>query len=188
MDIPIQHISDPILKAMKRGTTRKQIQGLLDRCRERIPSVSLRTTVMVGFPGETVANFRELKQFVLANPFDHLGVFAYSAEPDTASVLLPGRVSRQAASMRLRSLMLQQQEVSRSRNALRVGTTCELLVTGPSGEHEWVFCGRTPWQAPDADGLTYLDSPEPVLPGLHRVRIVDSSDYDLVAAPEVQGE
>ncbi len=188
LDLPIQHISDPILKAMKRGTTRKQIRRLLDRCRELVPAVSLRTTVMVGFPGETADHFRELKQFVLANSFDHLGVFSYSPEPDTASASLPGRVPRQAASMRLRSLMLQQQEVSRSRNALRVGTTCELLVTGPSLEHEWVMCGRTPWQAPDVDGMTYVDSPEPVSPGLHRVRIVDSSDYDLVATREVSVE
>lgn len=182
LDMPLQHASGPMLKAMRRGVTRAGQERILDRVRRYVPDVTLRTTFIVGFPGETDADFAELVDFVKAQRFDHVGVFTYFQEDGTPAAELPDQVPEALREERQAELMAVQAEISRARLERQVGTVSEVLVDGPSEEHDWVQVGRLPTQAPEVDGQVYLErAPEDLAPGqLRQVRILRSSDYDLV--------
>jgi ribosomal protein S12 methylthiotransferase len=154
VDVPLQHASDAMLKAMRRGTSAARQRRLVERLRAGIPGLTLRTTVIVGFPGETDADFEALCDFVRETRFDRLGVFRYSDEEGTAGAALPGKVPRKAARARYRRLTALQREVMAGRLAEQVGHEARVLVDGVLGRSRAL--GRLASQAPEIDGITHL--------------------------------
>jgi ribosomal protein S12 methylthiotransferase len=186
VDLPLQHASAEVLKRMRRPGHRATYDKLLSRIRERVPGVTLRTTFIVGFPGETAADFAELESFVQDTGFDHVGVFTYSHEEGTRAFALPDDVPARTKRRRRDALMARQRRIVAARQATRIGREIEVMIDGVSPEHELVLQGRTEGQAPDIDAVVYLTDCDPALhrPGdLIRAQIVDARDYDLVAAP-----
>jgi ribosomal protein S12 methylthiotransferase len=186
IDLPLQHASDPVLKRMKRPGTRASYERLLDDIRARIPNVSLRTTFITGFPGETEADVDALEAFITRVGFDHLGVFTYSHEEGTSAFDLADDVPQDVKEARQARLMSTQQGLVAGRQRARVGERARMLVDGPSPEHEWVWRGRLAGQAPDIDPVVYLTDAEPDDLAAGRfldVEIVGAEDYDLVARP-----
>ncbi len=186
IDLPLQHASDPVLKRMKRPGTRGSYERLLGRIRAKMPDVALRTTFIVGFPGETEADVEELLGFIAAVGFDHVGAFTYSHEEDTSAFHLEDDVPAAEKTRRQRRIMAAQKKIVAARQKARVGSRARMVVDGPSPEHEWVFTGRLPGQAPDIDPLVYLTEADPAAlsPGQFlEVEIVGAQGYDLVARP-----
>jgi ribosomal protein S12 methylthiotransferase len=186
VDLPLQHASDAVLKRMKRPGTRASYEKLLDRIRTRVPGVTLRTTVIVGYPGETAEDFAALQDFVKRVEFDHLGVFTYSHEEGTSAHAFEDDVPAATKERRRSSLMALQKKIVARTHRGRVGERVRVLVDGPSTEHELVLRARTAGQAPDIDPLVYLTDCDPseMTPGQFlEAEIVASREYDLVARP-----
>ena len=186
IDLPLQHASDSVLRRMKRPGTRAGYETLLARIRARVPRVALRTTFIVGFPGETEADFAELQSFIRAVEFDHVGVFTYSHEEGTTAYALADDVPTTTKKKRQSSLMAAQRRIVASAQKRRIGQTVRLVVDGPSAEHELVLRGRLEGQAPDIDPMVYLTDCDPseFSPGQFMdVQITGSRDYDLLARP-----
>jgi ribosomal protein S12 methylthiotransferase len=186
VDLPLQHASDAVLKRMKRPGTRAGYEKLLTRIRQRVPGVTLRTTFIVGFPGETDADFSELLSLVDAVRFDHVGVFTYSHEEGTSAHALADDVPARVKRMRQAKLMRAQKRIVARAQRARVGSQVRLLVDGPSSEHELVLRGRLEGQAPDIDPVVYLTEcdPEALTTGaMIEAEITGSRGYDLVARP-----
>lgn len=182
IDLPLQHASARILRRMKRGGSASQFLKLLERIRRTIPSVAIRTTMIVGFPGETAQDFEELCQFVRAAQFDWLGVFSYCDEETSESYKLDGKVDPRTMYHRRRHLMALQRKLSRARLRQWRGRECWAVVEGPSPDSELVWQARLASQAPEIDGVCYLSDPGqvPLQPGdLVRVRITTTYDYDV---------
>jgi ribosomal protein S12 methylthiotransferase len=183
IDMPLQHSSAPILKRMKRGATGDIFLKLIERMRNTIPGVAIRTSMIVGFPGETDADFENLCQFVQAVQFDRLGVFSYSDEDTSASYHLDGKVDARTIYNRKRRLMAIQRRISASRNQKLVGQEFDVLVEGPSAETELLWEARLSTQAPDIDGVCYINDFGEVGPRvgeIRRMRVTEAHDYDLV--------
>ncbi|MDB5214142.1 MAG: Ribosomal protein S12p Asp88 methylthiotransferase [Myxococcaceae bacterium] len=179
VDMPLQHASDAMLKLMRRGHGKDRQKRVVERMRASIPDLVFRTAFIVGHPGETDADFEELLDFVKWARFEHVGVFRYSDEETARSNDLAGKVKTATAASRWRKLMALQRKIAREKNKALVGRDLEVLVEGPSEEHELVMMGRHRGQAPDVDGQVYLSGD--VTPGeLRRVKITQASDYDLV--------
>ncbi|MDR3708000.1 MAG: 30S ribosomal protein S12 methylthiotransferase RimO [Capsulimonadaceae bacterium] len=177
MDIPLQHGDDEMLKAMKRGGTVKQYTRLFERMREAIPNLTLRTTFIVGFPGETAEQFDNLMRFVDEIRFDRLGVFLYSKEENTPAALLADEVSRKIAIGRRDRLMKVQRSISREMNSDWIGREIEVLVERPRGEH-WL--ARSWRDAPEIDGAVVLNGD--AKPGeIVNAIVTGADDYDLIA-------
>ena len=186
IDLPLQHASASVLKRMGRPGNRKTYDKLLDRIRQRVPGVALRTTLIVGFPGETAAEFAELEGFVADTGFDHVGVFTYSHEEGTRAFGLKDDVPAAEKRRRRNAVMARQKKIVASAQKERIGTEVDVLVDGPSPEHELVLQGRLESQAPDIDPVVFLSDcdPEQYQRGqLIRARIVGAKGYDLVATP-----
>jgi len=186
IDLPLQHASDAVLKRMKRPGTRASYERLLERIRQRMPDVALRTTFIVGYPGETAADFAELQAFITAVRFDHVGVFTYSHEEGTSAHALVDDVPARTKQSRQASIMALQKRIVARTHRDRVGQRVRLLVDGPSAEHELVLRARTAGQAPDIDPLVYLTDCDPsdVAAGQFLdAEIVASREYDLLARP-----
>ena len=186
VDLPLQHASAAVLKRMRRPGNRRTYDALLDRIRRRVPGVSLRTTLIVGFPGETEEDFGELEGFVTDTRFDHVGVFTYSHEEGTRAFDLPDDVPATVKRRRRNALMAKQKRIVARTQKERIGSELEVLIDGPSAEHEFVLQGRLEGQAPDIDAIVVLTDADPELyaPGdLIRARITGAREYDLVAAP-----
>jgi len=186
VDLPLQHASDRVLKRMKRPGTRASYERLLDRIRTRIPGVTLRTTFIVGFPGETEEDFAELQDFVTAVGFDHLGVFTYSHEEGTSAHGLDDDVPAKVKKHRQGKLMSLQKRLVSKAQQLRVGQQVRLLVDGPSSEHDLVLRARLEGHAPDIDPVVYLTDCDPSdfsAGQFITAEIVGSREYDLLAAP-----
>ena len=184
IDLPLQHAANDVLRRMKRPGTRATYEKLLRRIRERLPGVSLRTTLIVGFPGETEPEFDELCEFVREVDFDHVGVFTYSHEDGTSAYDLADDVPPALKEKRRNVLMAQQKRTVRRAHRKRVGARVKVMIDGPSPEHELVWRGRLTGQAPDIDPVVYLTeaAPDSLRPGaLRDAEIVGSRDYDLVA-------
>ena len=186
IDLPLQHASDAVLQRMKRPGTRAAYMRLLDRIRTRVPGVALRTTFIVGFPGETEADVDALQSFVETVEFDHVGVFTYSHEEGTSAHALADDVpSELKHSRRARIMRAQKRIVSRLQSA-RVGSRVRLLVDGPSDENDLVLRGRLEGQAPEIDPVVYLTecNPDEVASGTFiAAEIVGHRGYDLIARP-----
>ena len=186
VDLPLQHAADDVLRRMKRPGTGKTYHALLSRIRNRIPGVSLRTTFIVGFPGETDAEFEELCAFVRTGAFDHVGVFTYSHEEGTTAHDLADDVPASTKKKRRNALMAEQKRIVVRAQKRRVGAEVQVMVDGPSPEHELVWRGRLAGQAPEIDPVVYFTDADPdaLRPGaLLQVKIVGSREYDLVARP-----
>ena len=186
IDLPLQHASDAVLKRMKRPGTRAGYERLLDRLRERLPGVALRTTFIVGFPGETDSDFDALQGFVNAVHFDHVGVFTYSHEHGTSAHALTDDVPARTKRSRQSRLMRAQKRIVTRAQRTRIGSRVRLLVDGPSADHELVLQARLQSQAPDIDPLVYLTecNPSEITPGTFiEADIIGSRGYDLVARP-----
>ena len=180
LDIPIQHASDKILYAMKRGVNRQFLESVLLKLRLNIPDIAIRTSVMVGFPGETDQDFSELLDFVEKMKFDHLGCFSYSKEEGTVAGRMSAQVDEEIKSERQKAIMLKQKEISKETLEKYVGRTLDVLVEGLSSETDLLLQGRTQWQAPDVDGLVYINDGDAVVGKIQKVMIEKSHDYDLV--------
>jgi len=180
LDIPIQHISDPVLKAMKRRSSEGQIRTLIARLRGEIPGITLRTSLIVGFPGETVDDFNTLMHFVEQTGFDRLGVFCYSREEGTPAAEMPEQVSERVKRERYRKLMRAQARLSFRRNRALIGQVEQVVVEGYSEETELLLKGRSSRQAPDIDGQVYITAGTADVGDIVNLRITDSSDYDLI--------
>ncbi|MGH9433717.1 MAG: 30S ribosomal protein S12 methylthiotransferase RimO [Terriglobia bacterium] len=186
-DIPLQHASRSVLKAMRRGSSGEHFLHVLERIRSAMPEAALRTSMIVGFPGETEQDFETLLEFVDAAQFDHLGVFLYSNEETSASFALPGQVPAVEARQRQRQLLALQKRISRRKLRKWVGRCVPVLVEGRSEETELLFQGRMASQAPGIDGRVLIndfEGSEP-RPGEYRwAAITASHDYDVVAKLE----
>jgi ribosomal protein S12 methylthiotransferase len=181
VDMPLQHASDAMLKRMRRGHGLDRQKRVVERMRKGIPDLTFRTAFIVGHPGETDADFKELTDFVEWARFDHVGVFRYSDEETAKSHEQDGKVSVRTAASRWRKLMALQRKIARAKNRARIGKELEVLVEGPSEEHELVMKGRHRGQAPEIDGQVYLSGGEVLPDQIRRVRVTQASDYDLVA-------
>jgi ribosomal protein S12 methylthiotransferase len=189
IDVPLQHASAPLLKLMRRGSSGEHFLRLIERIRAAIPEVTLRTSFIVGFPGETEEDFQRLLSFVEAAQFDHLGVFLYSNEETSSSYALPGQVPAAVAGRRKQKLMALQRRISRRKLRQRVGRSFPVLVEGRSEETELLFQGRLESQAPGIDGRVLIndfEGSEP-RPGEFRwATITAAGDYDLVSRLEAR--
>ena len=182
IDMPLQHASASVLKRMKRGAHGDIFLKLIERIRRTIPGVAIRTSMIVGFPGETAADFDELCHFIQAAQFDRLGVFSYSDEDSSASFHLDGKVDARAIYNRKRRLMAVQRKISRARNRALVGREFPVLVEGPSPDSDLVWQARLSTQAPEIDGVCYITDPGegPLRAGvIRRMRITAAHDYEL---------
>ncbi|MEE8162345.1 MAG: 30S ribosomal protein S12 methylthiotransferase RimO [Acidobacteriota bacterium] len=183
IDVPLQHISRQLLKQMKRGGNRRSLTRLLMRIRDRVPGVAIRTTMIVGFPGETEEDVHELMEFVEEARFERLGVFTYSDEDDAASHQLGSKVPEDVKEERRQRLMKLQTGISEAVNLKLVGATLPVLVEGRSAESDLLWQGRLSTQAPDIDGVVYLNDgiTDQTRPGdIVPVRINEAHPYDLV--------
>jgi ribosomal protein S12 methylthiotransferase len=189
LDMPIQHADDGILRAMRRGVTRRRMAEIVAALRDAMPAATLRTTVLVGFPGETEAAFETLLEFVEETRFDRVGVFTYSHEEGTPAAGMPDAVPAEVAAERARLVEETQDRLAWPRQQALLGTVQEVLVDGPSQDPAFPWEGRTAAQAPEIDGVVYLRDPGRALrPGqLRLVRIVEVDGYDLVGEPETRG-
>jgi ribosomal protein S12 methylthiotransferase len=188
IDLPLQHASASVLKRMRRPGDRRTYDKLLDRIRRTVPDVTLRTTFIVGFPGETDAEFAELEQFVSDVQFDHVGVFTYSHEEGTRAFATTDDVPAQVKRKRRNALMARQKRIVAKTQKNKVGKEVRVLIDGPSPHHDLVLQGRLEGQAPDIDPLVILTDCDPsryAAGDLITARIVGARDYDLIAAPTV---
>ncbi len=177
LDLPIQHVSDAVLRSMRRGISGKSLRALIDTIRDRVPGIALRTTVIAGYPAEGEKEFEELLEFVRSVRFDRLGVFAYSPEEGTAAYALGDPVSSEEKERRRSLIMEAQQEISASRNQALIGTRRTVLIDEVEGQHA---VGRTESDAPEIDNEVHVTSPDPLSPGeFVAVDIVGASEYDV---------
>ena len=182
IDMPLQHIADPVLTRMRRRVTRKQVETLLDKLRTWVPGIAIRTTFIAGSPGETDAEHAELVRFVRDFGFDMMGVFPFSAEPGTPMGRMEDQVPDDVKQQRVEELMLAQQEVAFANARKQVGQTTEVLIDRPAGRDEedgYVARGRA--QAPDIDSVTFVRGPSLHVGQLASVVVTDYQNYDLVA-------
>ena len=184
LDMPLQHASQNVLKLMKRGGNRKSLERLIERVRQRVPGIAVRTTFISGFPGETEADHEELMGFIKNVEFDRVGVFTYSDEEGTPAYDLPDKVAHGTAARRRTALMKEQAKISRRKNKSRVGDVVQVLFEGESKESELLWQGRMETQAPDIDGCVLInDVPDGVLPAagdMVKVEITEAHEYDLI--------
>jgi len=178
IDLPLQHISPPVLKAMNRQYTRAGVEKLIEKLRGRLDELTLRTSLIVGFPGETSRDFEELLSFVESVRFDRLGVFMYSREEGTPAYSMKGQVARKTKAGRQEALMSAQREISLEKGRELVGRRIEVLVEGAG---EYGLKGRAASQAPDVDGFTYVRGAEAASGDMVEAVVIDAGDYDLFA-------
>ena len=184
LDMPLQHGSRSVLKLMKRGGTRESLEKLITRVREKVPGVTIRTTFITGFPGETEADFEELLTFVRNCEFDNVGVFTYSDEEGTPAFDLPNKVAAKTARNRRASLMKEQAKISKKKNRAKIGNTYKVLFEGISQESDLLFQGRLEGQAQEIDGYILInDMPEnfnPQIGEIYNIKINEAHNYDLI--------
>ena len=186
IDLPLQHASNPVLKRMKRPGTRQKYDQLLHRIRDRVPGASLRTTFIVGFPGETEADVEALCQFITDHEFDHVGVFTYSHEEGTSAFDLVDDVPEKVKTARRNLVMRLQKKLVKARQKRKLGQRFRIVVDGPAADHDLVLRGRLSTQAPDIDASVYLTECDPSeyrAGDFVEVEVVGSRDYDLLVRP-----
>ena len=179
-DIPIQHISDRVLKKMNRKTSKNNIENLIKRIRKEIPNATIRTSLIVGFPGETEEQFEELYKFVEKTKFDKLGVFEYSKEEGTPAAIMPNQIHHMTKKKRYNRIMTLQQTISREKMKEKIGTEQEVLIEDKSFDNKF-FIGRTKYDAPDIDGIVYVSGKNIRKNEFIKCKIIDCKDYDLIA-------
>ena len=183
IDMPLQHASAPVLKRMKRGASGDIFLRLIERIRQTIPGVAIRTSFIAGFPGETDADFETLCQFVEAAQLDRVGVFSYSDEDTSGSFALDGKVDARTIANRKRKLMSIQRKISRAKNKKMVGREVSVLVEGTSPDTDLLWTGRMSTQAPEIDGnilINDFEGADPAPGQMRQLRITEAHDYDLI--------
>jgi ribosomal protein S12 methylthiotransferase len=184
LDMPLQHASQNVLKLMKRGGNRASLERLIERVRQRVPGIGVRTTFITGFPGETEDDFNELMTFIKNVEFDRVGVFTYSDEEGTPAYELPNKVEPKIANRRRDQLMKEQSKIAQRKHNALIGNTVRVMFEGESNESDLLWQGRMETQAPDIDGCVLInDSPEgfvPVPGQMVDVLIEEAQEYDLV--------
>ena len=180
-DIPIQHISNTVLKRMNRRTSKQQIEKLIEKLRTEIPNVTLRTSLIVGFPGETIQDFEELQKFVEKAKFDKLGVFMYSKEDGTPAAKLLGQIHSNTKKSRYNKIMQEQQKISNENLKRKIGQEIEVIVENILPE-EQLLIGRTKQDVPDIDGIIYIKGKikKSLIGKFVNVKIIDVKEYDLI--------
>lgn len=180
-DIPLQHISDSVLKRMNRKSNSKSIRKLIEKIRKEIPEAILRTSLIVGFPGETQKDFEELYNFVKETKFDRLGVFMYSKEDGTPAEKLPNQIHGNTKKARYNKIMNLQQQISRQNLEKRIGKTYETLVENKTFDNKY-WIGRTKMDIPEMDGVIYIknDNNQDLINKFVNCKIIDIKDYDLI--------
>lgn len=179
IDMPVQHGDDYILRRMARRTTRGQIMSKIDMIREKMPDCTIRTSIIVGFPGETEEHFNRLYEFVKKARFDRMGVFTYSAEEDTPAAMFPDQIDESVKEERYASLMTLQQGISLELNKGKIGSIIEVIAEGYD-EESFLFYGRSRGDSIDVDGRVYFATEDEISEGdILRVRILDADEYDL---------
>ena len=179
-DIPIQHISDTVLKRMNRKTTGENIKNIINKIKHEIPEVILRTTLIVGFPGETEEDFQKLMDFVNEANFDKLGAFKYSKEEGTPAAKLPEQVHYKTKQKRLDKIMTLAQKISKQKLQEKVGKEYEMLVETKTSDGKY-YCGRTYMDIPEEDGLIFIPNTKTNLENTWvKVKVTDVKNYDLV--------
>lgn len=180
LDLPLQHTEDEMLRAMRRRGDQKHIRRILDYTATHAPEFMLRTTLMVGFPGETDELFQRMLRFIREHPFDRVGAFAFSPEDGTAAADLPNQVPEEVRQERLALLMETQRVISRARNERRIGQSVEVLIEGTSGTRAY---GRSYAEAPDVDGRVFLTDAAKVPAGTFvTARLTQAEEYDMIGA------
>ena len=178
LDIPIQHISDNVLNAMRRRSSGKSIRATIKKLRDNIPDIHIRTTLLVGFPGETEADIEELIDFIDETKIDRLGAFAFSDEEGTASFDLPGKLDEETKQERRNMVMEHQLVVSEELNERKIGSVQEVMIDEIADEN--LYIGRTRYDAPDIDCEVTVSTEIKHRPGdIIKVKITDSYEYDL---------
>ena len=182
LDIPLQHIADPILKSMRRGTTKEKTTQLLEEMRSKLPGIALRTTLIVGYPGETEEDFETLKQWVKKTRFDRLGCFTYSHEENTHAYHLEDSVPEEVKQERLNTIMEIQSQISWEENQKCIGQTYKCLIDRKEGDY---FVGRTYRDSPDVDNEVLIDAQQFYLKqgSFVQVKIISATDFDLMGEP-----
>ncbi|WJH33309.1 30S ribosomal protein S12 methylthiotransferase RimO [Paenibacillus sp. CC-CFT747] len=178
IDMPLQHSEDSILKRMRRPGRQRDTRELVRKIRDRIPNVSLRTSLIVGFPGETEEDFANLVEFVREIKFDRLGVFTYSQEQDTPASRLPDQVPDDVKEFRANTLMEVQREIANERNGLRIGQDLDVLIERYDGRND-VYIGRSQFDAPEIDGEVFVSGCKANIGEITKVRITHSFEFDL---------
>lgn len=183
LDIPLQHASDKILGLMRRGLSRDKTQELIDRIRDRIPGLAIRTTMIVGHPGETKEDFEILLEFVERNRFERLGVFTYSHEEDTHSYTMPDDVPAKVKQERLAAVMELQEQISFDLNQKKIGQVLKTLIDRKEGDY---FIGRTEFDSPEVDNETLIRADRHYLRigDFYNIKITEASEFDLFSEPE----
>ncbi len=182
LDIPIQHIDDKVLKSMNRRGASQDIRKTIEQLRKRVPGIALRTSLIVGFPGETEAAFKRLLAFIKETEFDHLGVFSYSPEEGTAAYDLPGKVPAEVAQERLDRIMKAQAKISLKKNRALIGSRQRVLI---DGVEDLALIGRLSTQAPEIDGVVYLSETEADAGEFVEITISDAKEYDLMGTSQI---
>lgn len=178
LDIPIQHISSRILKLMARKTNKEAIIEKIEKLREKVPGIALRTSLIVGFPGETEEDFKELKEFVEDYKLDNLGVFAYSREEDTAAARMDNQIDEEIKEVRKNEIMKIQRSVVKAQNKLKIGKIYDTIIDGQNGEY---YIARNYSMSPEIDGVILIKNSKPLSKGdIVKVKIVDVKEYDLI--------
>lgn len=182
IDIPLQHINTEILTSMKRGTTHEKTNALLNKFREKVPDMAIRTTLIVGYPGETEARFQELKEWVRVQRFDRLGAFTYSHEENTGAYVLQDDVPQEVKEKRVEELMELQSQISWEKNQQRVGKTYRCMFDRKEGNY---FIGRTEYDSPDVDNTVLVDASKYYLPlgEFSDIEITSAEEFDLYGSP-----
>ena len=178
-DIPIQHISNEVLKKMNRKTSKENIEKLISKIRKEIPNVTLRTSLIVGFPGETKEQFEELYDFVEKTKFDKLGVFEYSKEDGTPAATMPNQIHHMTKKSRFNKIMSLQQDISREKMKAKIGTEQEVLIENKSFDRKY-YIGRTKSDVPDIDGVVYIKNNNLEINEFVNCIITDFREYDLI--------
>jgi ribosomal protein S12 methylthiotransferase len=179
-DMPLQHINNEMLKKMNRKMTKQEIVSVLDMIKEIIPEAVIRTQFIVGFPGETDEQFEELLAFVKEQKFDRVGCFKYSPEEGTAGGKMTDQVDEAVKEKRFHKLMSAQLPISKKSHKKLIGTIQDVVVEGVSEESELLLKGRTSQQAPDIDGIVYINEGSAKVGDIVKVEITDSMEYDLI--------
>lgn len=181
VDLPLQHASDSVLKAMRRPDTKADMVTLIRKLRERIPGVTIRSTFIVGFPGETDADYKELRDFLIEQRLDKVGVFTYSREEDTPAYDMEPQITEEAMQERYHDLMAVQSKISEEVNQELEGRTIEVLIEGRDEEQQAIAVGRSYREAPEVDGQVYVENDTDSKPGdIIRVRVLQGFTYDVV--------
>jgi len=182
LDIPLQHIADPILASMKRGTTAEKTNKLIDLFKEKVPNITLRTTLIVGYPGETEKDFEQLRKWVEKTQFDRLGCFTYSHEENTTAYQLEDNVPPKIKQQRADEIMQIQSQISFQKNQQKIGKTFKCLIDRKEGDF---FIGRTESDSPDIDNEVLVDAKKYYLKqgNFTNLKIIKANNFDLEAVP-----